>query len=298
MTPTRRAIGVDVGGTAVKAVLADGAGQVLRASMVSADNDRARLLSAIRGLVDDLRDGSDVALGVATPGIVDPAGRRTLYCPGKLDIEGVDWQEALRWDGPVPVLNDANAALLGECWTGAGRGLSHVVLLTLGTGVGGAVLSDGRLLRGARGRAGHLGHISVSDDPTRGIVGTPGTLEDAIGEQTVTRRTGGRVTSTAALVEAVQRGEPWAEAAWDRAVRTLARSIASLVNVFDPEAIIVGGGIAQAGGALFDRLAGYLALDEWRPDGTGVPVRPAALGARAGALGAARQALSGGDAFR
>src|SRR5690606_40248373 len=89
-----------------------------------------RLLSAIRGLVDDLRDGSDVALGVATPGIVDPAGRRTLYCPGKLDIEGVDWQEALRWDGPVPVLNDANAALLGECWTGAGRGLSHVVLLT------------------------------------------------------------------------------------------------------------------------------------------------------------------------
>ncbi len=292
---TRRAIGVDVGGTAVKAVLADEAGQVLRARAIDADDDRARLVSAIRDVIDDLREGADVALGVATPGIPDADGRRTQYCPGKLDIEDLDWQEALAWDAPVPVLNDAQAALLGECWTGAGRGFRHVVLLTLGTGVGGAVLADGRLLRGARGRAGHLGHISVSDDPSRGIVGTPGTLEDAIGEQTVARRTGGRAASTAALVAAVHEAQPWAEEAWDRSVRTLSRAVASIINVFDPEAVIVGGGIAQAGAVLFDRLANYLARDEWRPDGAGVPVLPATVGSRAGALGAARQALSGGD---
>src|SRR5690606_14609818 len=133
-------------------------------------------------------------------------------------------------------------------------------------------------------------------DPARGIVGTPGTLEEAIGEQTVTRRTGGRAASTAALVAAVQRGEPWAEEAWDRSVRTLSRAVASIVNAFDPELVIVGGGIGQAGATLFDRLAEHLARDEWRLGGQGVSLRPATLGPQAGALGAAWQALSGGDA--
>lgn len=291
---SRTAIGIDVGGTAIKAVLADVSGTVLRSCAAPTSTDRRALIAATRQVIDQLHGSApEAVLGVATAGIPDPDGRATRYCPGtKLDIEGLDWQQALGWPGAVPVLNDAHAALLGECWVGAGRGTRHAVLLTLGTGVGGAVLVDGHLLTGAHGRAGHLGHLSVSEHPARGIVGTPGTLEDAIGEQTVTQRTGGRAATTAALVEAVGRGEPWAIDAWRHSVRTLSRAIASIVNAFDPEVVIVGGGIAQAGPVLFDPLREFLASDEWRLDGRGVAVRPAAVGALAGALGAARRALT------
>ncbi len=293
MTAHREAIGIDIGGTVIKAVLMNEAGQILRQLTAAADADRARLVAGVRGVLDTLlADGREAPLCLAMAGIPHPNGRSTQFCPGdKHDIEGLDWTEALAWPDAIPVLNDAQAALLGECWTGAARGRRHVVMLTLGTGVGGAVLADGRLLRGARGRAGHLGHLSVTEDPTRGIVGTPGTLEDAIGEQTVTRRTGGRAATTADLVAAVARDETWAVNAWMQSVRTLSRALASIINAFDPEVVVLGGGIALAGPALFDPLRAALASDEWRLGGEAVPVIPASLGAVAGAIGAACHAL-------
>lgn len=293
MTAHRDAIGIDIGGTVIKAVLVNEAGQVQRRLTATADADRTRLVAGVRGVLATLlADGREAPLCLAMAGIPHPNGRSTQFSPGdKHDIEGLDWTEALTWPHSIPLLNDAHAALLGECWSGAARGKRHVVMLTLGTGVGGAVLADGRLLRGARGRAGHLGHLSVTEDPARGIVGTPGTLEDAIGEQTVTRRTGGRAATTADLVAAVERGETWAVDVWMRSVRTLSRALASIVNAFDPEVVVLGGGIAQAGRALFDPLAAALAGDEWRLGGEAVPVVPASLGAMAGAIGAAHHAL-------
>lgn len=288
------AIGIDIGGTAVKAVRVGADGVIERQLSASAHPERGQLVDEVLAVLHTLQDGRhDLRLGLAAAGIPHPDGRSTQYCPGgKLDIEGLDWQDALAWPDPVPILNDAHAALLGECWIGAARGRADAVMLTLGTGVGGAALVGRRLLTGARGRGGHFGHLSVTESETRGIVGTPGTLEDAIGEQTVTLRSEGRVQTTAALVGAVERGEPWAVEVWTRSVRTLSRAIASLVNVFDPEVVVLGGGIARAGDTLFVPLAAFLARDEWRPGGVGVPVVPATLGALAGAIGAARQALT------
>jgi glucokinase len=287
------AIGLDIGGTAIKGVRVDTAGRVQRTETGVASPQRSLLLAEVRRVLDLLRaDVNHPALGLATAGIPHRDGRSTQYCPGgKLDIEGLDWQTALAWSSPPPLLNDAHAALLGECWVGAARDRRHVVMLTLGTGVGGAVLADGRLLRGARGRAGHLGHLSVTTNPERGIVGTPGTLEDAIGEQTVTRRTAGRAATTAALVDEVRRGTPWAVEAWTASVRTLSRAVASIINAFDPEVVVLGGGIAQAGAALFDPLRDALAEDEWRLSDEHVPIVHATLGAMAGAIGAARAAI-------
>src|SRR5690606_23919840 len=118
-------------------------------------------------------------------------------------------------------------------------------LLTLGTGVGGAILSEGRLLRGHLGRAGHFGHVTVDSAGLPDIVGTPGSLEDAIGNHSLSARSGGRYTSTADLVADVARGDAEATAVWSRSIRDLAAGITSLINVVDPETVLLGGGIAQ-----------------------------------------------------
>jgi glucokinase len=188
------------------------------------------------------------------------------------------------------VLNDAHAALLGEVWQGAAKGYRNVILLTLGTGVGGAVLVEGRLFKGHIGRAGHLGHVSVNADGLPDIVNTPGSLEQMIGNYNLAERSQGRFTSTRKLVEAHLAGDAEATSIWLRSIRYLAAALASFINSFDPEIVIIGGGIAQAGSALFDPLGRELDRFEWRPMGHHVPVIAAALGEKAGAIGAAYHA--------
>jgi glucokinase len=120
---------------------------------------------------------SVTTLGVAAPGLAAMDGRSISHMPGRLEaLQGLDWTAALGRAAAVPVLNDAHAALLGEVWKGSASGRSHVVMLTLGTGVGGAVLADGRLLKGTLGRAGHLGHTSLNPSGRQDVVGTPGSL--------------------------------------------------------------------------------------------------------------------------
>ena len=212
--------------------------------------------------------------------------------PGRLQgLEGLDWTTFLKSPQPVPVLNDAHAALLGEAWLGAARGFQNVIMLTLGTGVGGAVIVDGRLLRGHIGRAGHLGHVSLDIDGATDVCGTPGSLEVMIGNCTIGERTHGMFQTTHDLVTAHVAGDPEASYFWLRSVRALACAISSFVNVLDPEAVIIGGGIARAGDALFDPLRECVAEIEWRSAGYAVKILPAALGEFAGACGAARNAM-------
>ena len=202
-------------------------------------------------------------------------------------LQGFVWQDFLDSAAPVVVLNDAHAALLGEAWRGAAKGYRNVILLTLGTGVGGAVLVEGRLIKGQIGRAGHLGHVTVYSDGSPDIVNTPGSLEQMIGNYNIAERSGGRFSSTRLLVEAHLRGDKEATTVWLRSIFHLAAAIASFINAFDPEIVIVGGGIAKAGPALFDPLRKELDRFEWRPLGHTVQVVPAALGEKAGAIGAA-----------
>jgi glucokinase len=233
------------------------------------------------------KHGQPAAIGVAAPGLPSRDERRIASMPGRLaGLEGLDWQEFLEFGKPVRVLNDAHAALLGEVWLGAARSMRDVVLLTLGTGVGGAVLSDGRLLRGHLGRAGHLGHISIHADGPPDIVNTPGSLEDAVGNHSLNARSGGRFQSTADLVAAVKAGDAHAAEIWRKTIRDLAAGITSLINVLDPEAVVVGGGIAEAGDDLFLPLRAEFDRVEWRPTGVRVPVLRATLGDWAGACGA------------
>lgn len=291
--------GIDVGGTNLKAVAVTADGGVLqRASRATQDGvaspaDWTRHAREAIAEFTLAQEAPPDAVGVCAPGLAARDGRSIAHLPGKLaGFTGIDWTDTLARANIVRVLNDAQAALLGEAWVGAAAGRQHVVMLTLGTGVGGAVISDGRLLRGAMGRAGHIGHMSLDPEGAASITGMPGAIEMMFGDCTVKERTGGRFTSTAALVAAHRAGDSDATRAWLRSLRALACAVGSCINLFDPELIVLGGGIAQAGEALFAPLAGELDRIEWRPGGHRVPIVPAVLGEWAGAIGAARNSLS------
>jgi glucokinase len=212
--------------------------------------------------------------------------------PGRLHgLEGLDWTTFLQTLMPVPVLNDAHAALMGEAWLGAAKGFANVIMLTLGTGVGGAAIVDGRLLKGQIGRAGHFGHSCLDPDGPPDVCHTPGSLEVAIGNFNILERSGGKFSTTHALVQAHLAGNKEASEIWLKSVRSLACGLISFINIVDPEAVILGGGIATCGTALFDPLKEFIGKMEWRPGGHSAKILPAELGEFAGAFGAACNAI-------
>ena len=290
-------VGFDLGGSSIKAVAATREGRTIAQSRVEFDpNRRMDWAEKIRLILADFVDnhGVDVeGIGISAPGLASPDERSIAVMPGRLDgLEGLDWTTFLKSPRRVPVLNDAHAALLGESWLGAAKGFQNVILLTLGTGVGGAALVDGRLLRGHLGRAGHLGHASLDIDGPPDVCRMPGSLEWAIGNCTIAERSEGRFQSTHELVAAHLAGDATASRVWLRSVRALACAIGSFVNILDPEAVIIGGGISAAGAALMDPLKEFVDAIEWQPAGHRVRILPASLGEFAGAFGAAYKAFA------
>lgn len=293
MTDRDVVFGIDVGGTHVKgiAVAADGCVLAEEADRTDDRGDtswRAQVEFVFTRLRQRFPDAS--AAGLCAPGLAGRDERSIRSMPGRLrGLEGLVWSDV--FNVPTVVLNDAHAALLGEVWRGAARGIDNVVMLTLGTGVGGAAWVDGKLLRGHFGRAGHFGHISLNPDGRADIAGTPGSLEDAIGDCTVGHRTEGKFATTEELVTAAKAGDAFAQQVWHRSLKALAAGLASLINVLDPQAIVIGGGIAAAGDALFVPLRAALDPMEWRIGDSRVQLVPAQLGSRSGAFGAAYRAL-------
>ena len=289
-------IGLDLGGTNIKGLAITESGRVLaeEISATGSTGGRSWAKNVDRVLKDlQVRVKSPAAcVGLAAPGLAAADHRSIAFMPERLPgLENLDWQKRFGLRSSVPVLNDAHAALLGEVWRGAARACRNVVLLTLGTGVGGAAIVDGHLLRGHIGRAGHFGHMSLDPYGPFDITGTPGSLEDAIGDSTIDSRTKGRFSSTRELVAAATKRDREAREIWMASVRALAAGVTSLINALDPEVVILAGGITQAGGALFGPLSKFLDRFEWRPGGSRARIVRAKLGDRAGAFGAAWQAM-------
>ncbi len=287
------AIGIDIGGTQIKAAAFTGMGDVLVQRTLPTNDGRGFAMN-VRELVANLESltGRAATVGISAPGLADDEGRAIAFMPGRMaGLEGLNWTA---WLGrKARVLNDAHAALLGEVWQGAARGLQHAILLTLGTGVGGAIWSEGRLLRGRCGRAGHVGHMSLNPYGRPTIARAPGGLEDWIGNHNILERSDGRFATTHELVAAYNSGDTFAAEVWLKSIRALGCAIASLVNVVDPEAVILGGGIAKAGPALFGPLQDVLEEVEWCPGGAQVKILSALLGEWAGTYGAAWQGMRG-----
>ena len=290
------AIGLDLGGTNIKGLAITPSGHVLSEKVSStgwiSGRNWVKNVGRVRADLEATLKSPPAWVGLAAPGLAAADHRSIAFMPERLPgLENLDWQKNFKLSSAVPVLNDAHAALFGEVWRGCARGCHNVVLLTLGTGVGGAAIVDGHPLRGRIGRAGHFGHISLNPEGAPDITGTPGSLEDAIGDSTLPMRSSGRFHSTRDLVAAVRKRDREARQIWLASVRALAAGISSLINALDPEVVILGGGITQAGSALFLPLKAFLDKFEWRPSGARARIVRAKLGDRAGAFGAAWQAI-------
>lgn len=288
-------IGIDLGGTNVKGVILNELGEIIKQHYIATQDTgdaswRENVLEMVLFLQNYLQQPV-IAVGLSGPGLPDAHNQCIAFLPNRLvGLEGFIWGEYFGL--PTFVLNDAHSALMAEARFGVAKGMKNVVLLTLGTGVGGGLLINGELYQGLSQMAGHLGHIAIdSDDYTLSIVGTPGSLEFAIGNYSITQRTHGRFSSTWELVEAYRNGDHFATWVWLTSLRKLAVGITSLVNAFSPEAIILAGGITLADDALFEPLASFLDLYEWRPGGKKTPILQAHFGDMAGAIGAAAFAM-------
>jgi glucokinase len=261
------AVGVDVGGTLVKASLV-GVGGELQATF---QQDSPRTPTALRDFILSVRRHSDrpvIGIGIGCKGIIDPTTTRVNSLPGHLHfLEGLLLSEVAEADGlPVCADNDARAALVAEVLWGSARGRQNVVLLTLGTGVGGAALVNGMILRGFSGAAGHFGHMTIDTHGGLCICGNHGCLETCFSSRAIESdyaahihrasptllRLGadGRVPNTEAIFRAASDGDPSARRVLDLAFEALTASIVSVLHIFDPELLILGGNIAAAGGQL------------------------------------------------
>ena len=237
---------MDLGGTAVKLGLVDAQGHIHQRTEanVRSDGDATPILTAAMTAAKDFLTGTGVTVegvGVSATGQVDSSTGVVIGTNGAIPhYEGVNIREAMEeaFGLPVRVLNDANAAVLGECFTGAARGLRHVLMLTLGTGVGGGMVLDGRLYGGARGIAGELGHFPLERGGRPCTCGNRGCLEQYASTTALVR------LACQATGEASLNGrEIFARAA--RKDPTMLRVLAAcLVHVFNPEMVLIGGGVS------------------------------------------------------
>lgn len=240
-----RVVGVDIGGSGVRAALVDAHGQLGEVWRVRlTDRDLSSVVGAVATLVREL-GGAD-AVGAGVPGFVSDG--RVLASPNFPTWRDVAFRDALERALSVPVVveNDANTAAWGA-WVRGGRA-GDLVLLTLGTGVGGGVVSGGQLLRGAGGTGAELGHVYVGGERRCrcGGVGCLETVCSTVGLLATARESGVEVADGAEVVRLAEQGDPWARGALDGAGRALGRGLVTLVNLFNPDRVAIAGGLSAA----------------------------------------------------
>ncbi len=287
-----KVIGVDVGGTKILGAVVTHEGEIVARDQRDTEvSSEEALLAVMDGMVEDLRAETEVAaLGFGLPSRID---QRTGHAVASVNVplEGVDIRSRMRERHglPVGIDNDANAAAIGEWKAGAARGASYVVMLTLGTGVGGGLILGGRPYRGATGSGAELGHIVIDlDGPPCGC-GGHGHLESyASGRAAdgVAREVLGPGSDAHDLVERGRAGEAAAVEGLAGIGRRLGAGIASLLNVFEPELVVIGGGFGAAGELLLGPAREVVAVEGLTPARDMVPIVQAKLGADAGVIGA------------
>ena len=304
------AIGIDIGGTKIGGALVSEDGQIVREHKVPTPaTDPEAIADAVVELVAELSTGVEVtAVGVAAAGFIDNE-RSTIYYAPNLSWRNEPFKAKLasRLGLPVFIENDANAAGWAEYRFGAGRGVKHMIMLTIGTGVGGAIIVDGRMIRGGFGIAAELGHINVVPDGVLCGCGQRGCLEP-YGSGTALLKAAKQFVASGApearrlaelqaeagtltgvqVYQAIQERDSGALALLKDLGEVLGRAVASMVAVLDPELVVIGGGVSAAGDLLLEPIRKayleHLPARGFRPE---LRIEAATLVNDAGVVGAA-----------
>jgi glucokinase len=308
-------IGADLGGTKLLAGVVDAELNVYhRALRRARGRDEAEVLDTLVGAVEEARDAADgevLGVGFGIPSLVDQE-RGSAVSTVHLPLAGVPLRAVMaeRIGLPVWVDNDANAALLAEARFGAAAGARHAVMLTIGTGIGGAILIDGRIVHGARGGAGELGHMVVDLDGPPCPCGNVGCLEAVVSGRALGREAlrvaqaapssglgralaAGREMTGMLATELAHDGDPAARDVVALMGTRLGVGVANLVNAFNPEVVVIGGGVIGAGDLLLEPVREVVRERALAPSRDDVRIVPARFGDESGMLGAALLALDG-----
>jgi glucokinase len=315
---TRYCVGIDFGGTNVKFCLLDHErrpSEILQFSTPEQRDDIIdQMICGARKLMDDHGvDRKDIpGVGVGSPGPIDFANGVLLGLPNVPSMRNVPLRDVLaeRLDLPVVLENDANAAAYGEYICGAGKGAQDMVLLTLGTGIGSGIIIEGNILHGTHGIGAEFGHMVVERDGEQCGCGQRGCLERYCSATHMARRArrlideddrsgllvallkqSGQITAKD-IQEAVVAGDELAQEVWDTAVHYLAVACVNICRIFDPDEIVLAGGMTSAGEHLIDPLREHFEQMHWSITDILTKIDIATLGKDAGAIGAAGVAWS------
>jgi glucokinase len=321
--PERIVIGVDLGGTTTTAGLVDEELNLLEAvERMSATSSQEELLQSLEEIIVELVERSPspvAAIGFGIPSMIDrSAGKAVMSVNVPLeDIEFTSHMSELT-GLPVYIDNDANVAALAEWRAGAGQGCDDMIMITLGTGIGGGIIADGKVYRGATGSAAELGHmvIDVNGPDCPGACDNKGCFETLASGTALARfareeavenpdsplgraHAAGEILDGRLVAGLARDGDTRAARVMDKVGFYLGVGITNLVNIFNPKVFVIGGGVARAGDLLIDPAMKTLKTRGLRPNRDVVEVVTASLGPEAGMLGAACMALdelSGGPA--
>ena len=310
------AVGVDVGGTKIAAGVVSPEGEVLADVRYPTPHAPEKLVETIVRSVGEVMDGHEVGgVCLAVPGLILAQENRVIFSPNLHAIEGIPLKDRVEPEIGVPLVieNDASAAAWGEFRFGAGSEVDHLVFVTLGTGVGGGVISHGVLLRGAQGSGGELGHVTVHATGPRCACGNRGCLEALASGTAIARRARvaaverpesalGRLASRRKLLgedvtELARGGDETALSVLEETGTWLGIGLAGFVNVFNPEVVAVGGGAMAAGDLILASARREVRLRARPPSRDLVEIQVATLGPESGVLGAAALARGADGAY-
>jgi len=293
-------VGIDLGGTNLKVALLDCKYRILHKEVLSTKDfsKKDQLISAIIQAVRSiLRNGgiSDkqlVGLGIGLPGPIDTVAGLVHFFPNIPGWKDVNLRNTLekKLKIPVSIDNDANLMCLAEFKKGAARGAQNAVCLTLGTGVGAGLIIERKLFRGSSFAAGELGHVPLNEAGPRCNCGGTACLEAYIGNKRVmkkARQVFGRNIPLDELSAMAKKGDKRALGIWNEFSAHLGRALVVVVNLLNPDKIVIGGGVAAAGRVIFDRVRKVVATDAMSVQAKRVSILKARLGSDAGMIGAA-----------
>ena len=307
-------LGVDLGGTKIATALATAQGKILARgyNLIPTQTAPDTVISTIFATIDKTLSSSEIALsrvlgiGIAAAGIIDSDYGKVIFSPNLPGWREVPLREAVeqRFGTPAYLGNDANLAALGEWYFGVQKKVANLIYITVSTGIGGGIISNGRLYTGCRGTAGEIGHMTIDINGPRCNCGNIGCWEalasgTALAREAVKQITQGANTSIVELVngdvskidakvvfEAAKQGDELAKELISQLAYYFGVGLANLVNIFNPELILIGGGVAKMGDLLLQPAIKVVKKRAFATSAATVKIKPALLGDDSGVLGA------------